>query len=95
MIKPLSNGNLGFWILGALFTLSTTLMYLDRETFHQRIEAAELWQTNHTQEVGGKEQQLWNYLSQMNVKVNHILKEMGYTDKEILEMEETATVYER
>jgi len=95
MSKLFGNGNLGFWILGALFTLTTIFMQFDRASFQSRLEAAETWQSTHTQEVGFKEQQLWNDIAKMNVKINRLLKEFGYSDAQISELEKTATTYER
>lgn len=94
-LQPFGNGNLGFWILGALLTLSTTFMFFDRTSFQQRLEATELWQVEHNKEVAWKEQQLWNHFSKMDVKLNRLLLDAGYTPKEIKELEETATTYER
>ena len=95
MLKIFNNGKLGFWILGALFALLTIFLQFDRTSFNQRLEAMETYKIEHETSVDNKEQQLWNQLSKMDVKINRILRELGYSDKQIEELGTTATTYER
>ena len=92
MGKFFGNGKLGFWILGALWALLLLFLQFDRNSFIKRLDGVEASQATHIAWADSTEYNFRLMLNKINVKTNRIFRELGYSDKEIHELEQSAII---
>ena len=92
MLKIFNNGKLGFWILGALWGLVLLFFGFNWSGFVTRLDKVEAAQEAHITWADSTERSFRFMLIKINVKTNRILRELGYSDRDIQELEQTAII---